>query len=574
MAPSARASRGEAKAAYEAVARQAKMVARDRRTALELIKQLSAGPLLKGVSGSLDRLDFGFALVDLVGAEIRGHRGRRIEQVPAWLHGLVKVSGFRDGKLDRELSAMFSQGITDEVEPGEPRVWKVWGHHDEVKGYRAPSKKRRDGGFAALKRAMLPPDETRYRLPKNARTDLKAERLNKHWTGILERAVDHVREQLGDQNPFARAALPIVDEMPAERPVRTVPRRLRDDAAASEAEEASSEEEQEAAAASASEDEAPAPPASSEAEEEAAPPATSEEEAAAPAPAAASQETAAAVESDDSGGSAKTDVVPAPRSDDDDDDDDSEEAEDVDTEDMVSAPEDNYQWIGYEEGDVAINVNYMPGRGYYPAHTDDWSSLEKLPDIDGSGHHILTYSSTRALVFVAPTEHLKGVGAIAFVVEKGDLWGMRTPADPSATSARYNAVHAVLNLVDEHRFSINFRLGGFDAVFGAAPWADEVVVQRSDEAVQRSDDAEEVGSSVYEKTTLRDEPSSDEDSVIYPPYFQRRFEDDDEIIYPPGFHERQEQQNGSQKKIGKTRRRGAETTQDGSPRKKRRSRAH
>jgi len=186
-----------------------------------------------------------------------------------------------------------------------------------------------------------------------------------------------------------------------------------------------------------------------------------------------------------------------------------------------------------EDGDWAVNVNHMGPGAYYPAHTDDWQlDPSRLPDIDGSGHHILTYSSTKALVLVAPNPHAAGVGAVGFVVDAGDIWGMRAPAvTPPASvvsspgtavrgvsedddddddesgaapsdeapssprdapnqppSARYNAVHAVLNLANAPRFSVNFRLGGFEAVFprDAAPRGRRRAKLAADEHPQRT----------------------------------------------------------------------------------------
>lgn len=118
-----------------------------------------------------------------------------------------------------------------------------------------------------------------------------------------------------------------------------------------------------------------------------------------------------------------------------------------------------------DAGDCAVNVNSMAPRAYYPAHTDDWpKSKDQLPDIDGSGMHILTYSSTRALILVTPEPKIPGVGTVAFVVERHDLWGMRSPRE-QVRCARYHALHAVLNISNEHRLSVNFRLGGFGSLF-------------------------------------------------------------------------------------------------------------
>lgn len=118
-----------------------------------------------------------------------------------------------------------------------------------------------------------------------------------------------------------------------------------------------------------------------------------------------------------------------------------------------------------DSGDCAVNVNSMAPRAYYPAHTDDWpKSKAQLPDIDGSGMHIITYSSTRALILVTPEPKIHGVGTLAFLVDQHDLWGMRSPPEP-VRCARYNALHAVLNISNEHRLSVNFRIGGLATLF-------------------------------------------------------------------------------------------------------------
>ena len=130
--------------------------------------------------------------------------------------------------------------------------------------------------------------------------------------------------------------------------------------------------------------------------------------------------------------------------------------------------------IKFDEGDVGINVNHMNASGYYPFHTDDRGRLNELPDIDGSGDNIVTYSETASLILIAPREKGYGKGCIGLRVRPRQLWGMRALAIADEAkdegihvgwNVREDAVHAVLNATNEPRFSVNFRLGGFDKIF-------------------------------------------------------------------------------------------------------------